>query len=210
LNQHEDLEKTVVPSLQEENMLDFTAVRKQEMTISELVADLSRDDLHHLTNEMIDTVLGLITDCVDEEVTFVPSDPDAHDPYAEKEDDIALAWNLGHVIVHITASSEESAFLAAELARGVEFHGRSRYEVPWQEMKTIEGCRNRLEESRRLRLASLDMWPDEPHLDYEYEAWSGGPTVNAVGRFVLGLSHADNHLGQIKEIVRQSSQARLP
>jgi hypothetical protein len=189
-------------------MLDFTAVRKQEMTISELVVDLSRNDLRNLTNEMIDTVLGLITDCVDQDVTFEPSDPAANDPYAEKEEDIALAWNLGHVIVHITASSEESAFLAAEFARGVEFHGRSRYEVPWPEMKTIEGCRNRLEESRRIRLASLDIWPDEPHLEYEYEAWGGGPTVNAVGRFVLGLSHADSHLGQIEEIVRQATEAR--
>ena len=189
-------------------MLDFTAVRNKEMTMSELVAGLTRDDLRDLTNEMIDTVLVLIADCVDEDVTFEPLDPDAHDPYAEKEGDVKLAWNLGHVIVHITASSEESAFLAAEFARGVEFHGRSRYEVPWQDTRTIECCRNRLEESRRMRLASLEVWPDKAHLDYEYEAWPGGPIVNAVGRFVQGLSHADSHLGQIEEGVRQAKAAR--
>lgn len=190
-------------------MLDFTRVRNKEITMSELVVDLSRNDLRSLTNEMIDYVLELIADCEDHDVTFEPSDPEAHDPYAENEQDVKLAWNLGHVIVHITASSEESAFIAAELARGVEFHGRSRYEVPWQEMRTIEGCQERLEESRRMRLASLDMWPKDAHLDYEYEAWSGGPTLNAVGRFVQGISHADNHLGQIEEIVRQAKAARV-
>jgi hypothetical protein len=45
--------------------------------------------------------------------------------------ELALPWTLGHVIVHITASAEESAFLAAELARGVHRRtGRSRFEVP--------------------------------------------------------------------------------
>jgi len=189
-------------------MLDFTAVRNKEMTMSELVADLVRDDLRDLTTEMIDTVLELIADCLDEDVTFEPLDPEAHDPYAERKEDVKLAWNLGHVVVHITASSEESAFSAAEMARGVEFHGRSRYEVPWEEMRTIDGCRNRLEESRRMQLASLEVWPDEAHLDYEYESWPGGPILNAVGRFVLGLSHADTHLGQIEEIVRQAEAAR--
>jgi hypothetical protein len=71
-------------------------------------------------------------------------------------------------------------------------------------MRTIDGCRQRLEESRRIRLASLDMWPEDPHLDLEYEAWEGGPMVNAIGRFVLGLMHEDSHLGQIKGIIKQS------
>ena len=69
------------------------------------------------------------------------------------------------MIVHTTASSEEAAFIAAELARGVEFHGRSRSEVPWETVTTIEQCRHRLEESRRMRLATLQIWPDEPDLD---------------------------------------------
>ena len=52
----------------------------------------------------------------------------------------------------------------ADLARGVAFHGRSRSEVPWETVTTIAQCRARLEESRRMRLASLDMWPDQPYL----------------------------------------------
>ena len=138
-------------------MLDFQAVRDKQIKFSKLVADLTRDDLRDLTTEMVDTMLGLIADCGDADVTFEPDDPKADDPFAEKQEDVRLAWNLGHVIVHVTASAEESAALAAEMARGVAFHGRSRYETPWQQATTIEMCRRRLEESRRMRLASLEM-----------------------------------------------------
>jgi hypothetical protein len=189
-------------------MLAFKRVREERISYAERVADLTRDDLRDLTNEMIDTVLELIADCVDADVTFPPEDPDANDPYAATPEEVDLAWNLGHVIVHITASSEESAAIAAELARGVEHHGRSRCEVPWQTMTTIAQCRQRLEESRRMRLASLEMWPDEPHLENAYAIWSDAPPVNAIGRFILGLMHADDHLGQIAEIVRQAHAAR--
>jgi hypothetical protein len=189
-------------------MLAFQALREEQITLAELVADLTRDDLPDLTNEMVDRVLGLIADCVDADVIFEPVDPEAHDPFAATPEEVDLAWNLGHVVVHTTASAEEAAAVAAELARGVEYHGRSRYEVPWEEMRTIEGCRQRLAESRRMRLGSLEMWPQEAHLENEYEAWSDGPVVNAMRRFVLGLMHDESHLGQIEEIVRQAQAAR--
>jgi hypothetical protein len=190
-------------------MLDFEAVRSNDVTLAELVAGLSRDDLRNLTNEMVDTMLGLIADCVDADMTFVPVDPDADDPFAATEKEVHLAWNLGHVIVHTTASAEESAVLAAELARGVENHGRSRYEMPWQTVTTLVQCHQRLEESRRMRLASLAMWPDAPHLDNVYEPWSGAPQVDATGRFVLGLMHDESHLDHMAEIVRQARAARI-
>ena len=189
-------------------MLDFKAVRNNEITFAELVAGLTRDDLRDLTNEMVDAMLGLIADCVDADVTFVPVDPDAYDPFAEAEEQVKLAWNLGHVIVHTTASAEESAALAAELARGVENHGRSRYETPWETVMTIAQCRQRLEESRRMRLASLAMWPDEPRLDNTYEPWPIAPQVNAISRFVLGLMHDDAHIDHIANIVHQAQAAR--
>lgn len=189
-------------------MLRFQAVRDEEITFDDLIADLTRDDLRDLTNEMIDTILDLIADCDDADVYFEPDDPEADDPYAVTPEDVNMAWNLGHVVVHTTASSEEAAALAAELARGVQHHGRSRSEVPWEEMKTVKGCRQRLEESRQMRLASLQMWPEKAHLENAYEAWSDGPTVNAIGRFVLGLMHEESHLGQIKEIVHQAQNAR--
>jgi hypothetical protein len=189
-------------------MLDFQAVRAGEVTFAELIRDLTRDDLRDLTNEMVDRVLDLTADCVDADVIFEPVDPEAHDPFAATPEEVNLVWNLGHVVVHTTASAEEAAAIAAELARGVEYHGRSRYEVPWEEMRTIGGCRQRLEESRQMRLGSLEMWPQEAHLENEYEAWSDGPMVNAMGRFVLGLMHDESHLGQIEEIVRQAQAAR--
>jgi hypothetical protein len=189
-------------------MLDFRAVRNEQVTFAELVADLTLDDLRDLTNEMIDTMLSLIAGCVDADVIFEPVDPEAHDPFAATPEEVNLAWNLGHVVVHTTASAEESAAIAAELARGVEYHGRSRYEVPWEEMRMVKGCRQRLEESRRIRLASLEMWPEAPHLENVCEVWSDRPKVNAIERFVLGLMHEESHLGQIEEIVRQAQVAR--
>lgn len=189
-------------------MLPFRAVRDGEITFAGLVADLTIDDLRRLTGEMVDTMLGLIADCVDADVILEPADPEAQDPYAATPEEVDLAWTLGHVIVHTTASAEESAAIAAELARGVAYHGRSRYKVPWPEMRTIAGCRQRLEESRRMRLASLEMWPAAPHLENTYEVWSDRPWVNAIGRFVLGLMHDESHLRQIAEIVRRARAAR--
>jgi hypothetical protein len=189
-------------------MLNFQAVRNGEITFAELVADLSVDDLRDLTNEVAETMLRLIAGCTDADVVFEPVDAEADDPFAATPEEVHMTWNLGHVIVHTTASAEESAAVAAELARGVEYRGRSRYEVPWQQMRTIAGCRQRLEESRRMGLASLGMWPAEPHLDNAYEIWPDRPKVNAIGRYVLGLMHAEDHWGQIEEIVKQAWTAR--
>jgi hypothetical protein len=189
-------------------LLDSRPVRNKEVALAEFVANLTVDDLRELTNDMVDTMLDLIADCVDADVTFVPEDPDAHDTYARDPSEAYLPWTLGHVIVHTTASAEESAAIAAELARGVKHHGRSRYEVPWRTVTTIQQCRRRLEESRRMRLASLGMWPDEPHLDNAYTPFTRVGEVNAIGAFVLGLAHDSDHLGQIAEIVRQAKAAR--
>ncbi len=189
-------------------MLDFTPVRNKELKISQLAQGLTPADLARLTNEMVDAMLGLIAGCTDADVTFTPDDPQANDTYAVNPDEVNLSWTLGHVIVHTTASSEESAFLAAELARGVPFHGRSRSEVPWRSVTTIDQCRRRLEESRRIRLASLQLWPDSPDLENSYEVAPGSGPTNALTRFVRGLSHDDSHLGQIAEIVRQAKAAR--
>jgi hypothetical protein len=51
------------------------------------------------------------------------------------------------------------------------------------------------------------MWPQRPHLDNTYEFFDGR-RINAVERFVWGLKHDDDHLGQIAEIVRQAQAAR--
>lgn len=189
-------------------MIDFSPVKNKEMSLAEFAAQFTVADLRTFTNKMTDHMLALIADCTDADVVFVPIDPDANDTFAADDSEADLAWTLGHVIVHVTASAEESAFTAAELARGVAYHGRSRYEVPWQTITTIEQCRQRLEESRRMRLATLDVWPDAPHLQISYEPWPGASDLNAIGRFVSGFWHDVDHLGQIAEIVRQAKAAR--
>lgn len=189
-------------------MIDFTPVNEHKLKLQALAQGFSVADLRGETNEMIDTMLALIDDCVDEDVTFVPADPEAYDRFTTLEAEVEMPWTLGHVIVHTTASAEESAALAAELARGVAFHGRSRYEVPWRTMRTVAQCRERLEESRRMRLASLELWPDPPHLDNVYTPYKAAGRVGPKERFLLGLLHDSNHLGQIEEIVRQAKAAR--
>jgi hypothetical protein len=151
--------------------------------------------LRKATNKSIDFYLSLLDGAPDSAVTAVPRDEKAHDPYAKPEDQ-NISWTLGHIIVHVTASSEEGAFLAAELARGVENHGRSRYETDWETVTTVAQCRQRLEESRRMRLASLDLWPDAPILSNTYAIVEGAPALNAPARFLLGLAHEIGHQAQ--------------
>ena len=185
-------------------MLDFYRVRNKEITFDDLIKGLSIEDLRCLTNEMIDLQLSILSKSNNAEVVFIPQDPNAHDPFAETEKEVDISWTLGHVIVHVTASSEESAFLSAELARGVPHReGRSRYEVYWETITTIQQCRERLEESRRMRLSCLDVWPNAPHLDNAYES-RFGIKVNPILQFVFGLSHDDSHLDQMREIIRQA------
>jgi hypothetical protein len=189
-------------------MLDFQAVRDRKMTMAELANGLTVEDLRRHTNEMVDYVQDLIKDCTDADVVFEPIDPDAKDDFAASDAEKNIAWTLGHLVVHITASSEESAFLAAEMARGVPNHGRSRYETPWETVTTIAQCRDRLEESRRMRLATLEVWPAQPHVDVTYEPWPGAGQRNCIAQFAGGMSHEESHLAQIAEVVRQAKAAR--
>ena len=188
-------------------MLDFTLVKNRTMTFSDMARDLTPADLRNLTNEMIDTMLSIVADATDEDVVFIPQDPNADDPYGIPEEK-DLVWTLGHVAVHTTASAEESAALALTLARGLAPEGRSRYEVPWRTVQTIAQVRHRFEESRRMRLLMLDAWPDEPHLEVTYSISPRFGPFNATARFLMGLYHDDDHIGQLKEIMRQVREER--
>jgi hypothetical protein len=185
-------------------MIDFTPILEKKVKWPEFAAKFTKQDLIDHTNEFTDKLLEMMAPCSDADVVFQPEDPDAHDPFAEDIEDVTLGWNLGHVIVHVTASCQESAFIAAELARGVEVEPRrSRWEVPWETVKTVRQCRGYLEENRRMLLASLEMWPDEPHLENYYETKSG-MKITAIMRFLFGQNHADSHLEQIEKIVKQA------
>lgn len=170
---------------------------------------VSKTDLQRLTNALIDDVTKMLRRCVDADVTFVPVDPMANDPVAASAEEEGIAWTLGHIIVHMTASSEESAMLAAELARGVEYHGRSRSEVPWTTVKTIAQCRARLKESCRMRLASLNTWPDAPCLSNTYAPRPGAKELGPVTRFLSGLRHDASHLDQLRDVIGQARDHRF-
>ena len=189
-------------------VIDFAPMRRGEVGLQHLAAGLSRNDLAKLTQEMCAQQLALIQDAQDEDVVFVPDDPDANDTFAAVAEDVGLSWTLGHVVVHSTASSEESAALALTLARGLAVDGRSRFEVPWQEATTVEFLRDRIQESLRMRLSMLAAWPNEPHLDNFYTPYEGRPPMNALGRFLSGLAHDDSHLEQIRKIMEQGRQRR--
>ena len=183
-------------------MLDFRSVRNGMSTIGDLAAGLRNPDLIMATNAMLDEVLVRMGDVTDAGIVFVPDDPGANDEFASDRSEVSLAWTLGHVIVHLTASAEEAAFIAAELARGVAREGRSRWETPWPTLTTVAAARARIAESRRMILAMLAVWPDAPHLDVTIPGGSG--PRNALARHLSGLNHADSHLDQISAIVRQA------
>jgi DinB superfamily len=169
---------------------------------------VTRDDLRRLTNTLIERVRQLLRRCVDADVVFVPVDPRAYDPLADTGDVVHIGWTLAHIVVHMTASAEEAASLAAELARGVAYHGRSRSEVPWKSVTTIAQCRARLEESRRMRLASLGMWPDAPHLDTTFFPGGGAPARGPIECFLSGLRHDADHLEHLRDVIGQARTYR--
>ncbi|HKA11932.1 MAG TPA: DinB family protein [Candidatus Dormibacteraeota bacterium] len=189
-------------------MIDFAPVRRKETALEDIAEGLTRDDLASLAGEMCDVFLELIAGADDSDVTFVPEDPAANDTFAATAEEVNMPWTLGHVIVHWTASSEESAALALTLARGVDVTGRSRYEVPWEQVTEAAFLRERIEESRRMQLAMLEAWPDKPDLDKTYSPREGARPANAVVRFLGGLNHADAHRDQVRDVLAQAKAAR--
>jgi len=189
-------------------VIDFGPLRRKEVSLQDLAAGLSHADLGRLTQEMCQAQLSAFEDARDEDVVMVPDDPEANDTFAAQAEEVGLSWTLGHVVVHTTASSEESAALALTLARGLPILGRSRYEVPWQQARTVAFIRHRIDESLRMRLAMLAAWPDGPDLDNFYAPYEGRPPMNAIGRFIGGLAHDDSHLAQMSKIMEEARTRR--
>mgnify|MGYP001255465598 CR=1 FL=1 len=195
-------------------LIDFTPVTNETMKMIAFAERFSVDDLRAATNASIDAMLALIAPLSDAEVVFEPRDPDAHDPYAVAGEE-QIGWNIAHLIAHVTASSEEWATYSPILARGIVYPAepRLRYETPWKDITTKAQCVQRLEESRRMRLGSLDSWPDTPRLDVLREL---SPRfiehmgeINAPASFLFGLRHEVEHLPQMAEAARQAREANL-
>jgi hypothetical protein len=187
--------------------IDFEPVRSGHLELIELAEGMGPAELAEADRAVDARLLELLADAVDADVTFEPDDPGAEDTFADDPAEAALPWTLGHVVAHVTASAEEGAFLAAELARGILPHGRSRAEVPWPALTTLTDVRHRIEESQRMVLGTLAVWPDEPHLEVTYTT-STGSVRNAPARFLGGLMHNDEHLAQVAEILRQARMSR--
>jgi len=186
-------------------MLDFRLYRRKQKNLNEMADGLTPEDLPRLLDGLYDYLESQLAHATDAEVIFIPSDPQAHDPYAAHATELKLPWTLGHVIVHLTASTEEATAQATNLARGVPITGRSRYELPWRNVTTIAQARARLEESRRMQHALLKAWPDQPHLELTYTpGYPGAESRNAITSFVAGLAHADSHVEQIDNILAQA------
>lgn len=193
--------------------IDYTPLYDGEIKWFELAKGVTRDELRDETHRLYDAVRDILEDCTDADITFEPYDPNAHDPHAATEEEKHIGWSLGHLVAHITASNEEGASFSSLLARGISLKARLRSEVPWEEIDTVEKALHRLEESRRMVLAYLDAWPDDPDLETLREFSSErvreffGP-INAPAAYLTGLSHHNEHLAQIEDVYRQAKAAQ--
>jgi len=188
-------------------LIDFEPVRSGRLQLIDLAQGVGPAELAEASRAVNDHLLELLDGAIDADMTFEPNDPAADDTFADDPAEATLPWTLGHVVAHVTASAEEAAFLAAELARGILPHGRSRAEAAWPTLSTLAAVRQRLEESQRMVLGTLAVWPDEPHLEVVYTT-SNGSVRNAPARFLGGLMHKDEHLAQVAEILRQAQVSR--
>lgn len=195
--------------------IDFSPVETQQMKLHDFAQRFSRDDLRAATNASIDAILDMLSGADDAQMIFLPNDPLADDPFAPPEERY-MGWSLAHLVAHVTASSEESAAYSAILARGIVYprEPRLRAETDWHTLKTRALVLQRLEESRRMRLAALDMWPDTPYFDVFREVSEryierNGP-MNAKSGFLNGLKHEHGHYAQIRETARQACEALAP
>ena len=192
-------------------MIDFTPMRSGEVNAIEFARQFTREDLKKYSDESIDFLLDTISDLDDADVTFDPIDENANDPYAVEGEE-HIGWSIAHLIVHVTASTEEGAAFSSLLARGIPVEDRLRWETPWRDVTTKAQLVQRLEESRRIRNAYLETWPDNPHLDV-YRKVSENfikkfGKSNAPVSFLFSLSHEVGHYDQIKEVKQQALKAK--
>lgn len=175
--------------------INIEAIRTGERPIMTQLGHVAPGELPQITGELFDRLEASVFDAHD--VTFVPRDSAADD---------GIGWNIAHIVVHLTAGLEENAAQGSTLARGASITGRPRHETDWQTVSTREQVDARITESRRIVTGFLRTWPDQPHVDNIYEHPFFGP-VNCVVHHLMGISHAQGHLAQIQDAIRQAGNA---
>ena len=196
--------------------IDFTPVQNREVKIIDWAAQFSQADIREAANASIDFMLDIIADLTDADVTFIPFDAEAHDSHAPAELQ-NIGWSVGHLILHVTASTEEYASVAAILARGIAYppEPRLRVEADWQTAaRTVDECRQRIVESGRMRNAFLDSFPDQPNTDTRWERSEKFIEIfgemNYKAAVMMGLSHEYGHRAQFLDAKTQAVAARQP
>jgi hypothetical protein len=196
-------------------LIDFSLVERGDVKMLEFSQQFSLADMKAATNASIDTILDIIKDMSDDQMTFLPFDPDADDPHAVEGEE-KIGWSLAHLVVHVTATSEEGAAFSSILARGIPYpkEPRLRYETNWHTVTSKAQAIQRLEESRRIRLAYIDTWPDTPFLDTFREmsekAIEKVGYLNGPASFLSSLKHEWGHFAQFREVRRQAIEAFAP
>jgi hypothetical protein len=192
--------------------IDFAPVRDNTIKMEQFAQDYSVDDLRALTRDLLGEVRSIIDAADDQQVLFLPFDPDANDPAALPGEE-HIGWSLAHLVLHVTASAEESAGISSLLARGIVYgrEPRLRYEPYWKNITGKAQVVQRLDECERICLAYLDAWPDAPHLNNYRETSEASlernGRLNAVATYLYGFRHMDGHLAQFREALRQALQA---
>lgn len=185
-------------------LIDFQPLFKREILPIDFAMNYSLGDLRAGICSYIDCTLQIIGSVPDALLFQIPDDPEADDPHAS-EIERHQGWSLAHQVLHVTASFEEGAAFSSILARGVVIGGRLRYEQDWHLVNTRLEIIARLEECRRIGLAYLDTWPNQPHLETlrimpEKLNWM---KVNAPTTFLHGLMHWHKHLEQFQKVADQ-------
>lgn len=191
---------------------DLANMHEDGEALRNLAQGMSAADLKAATSASLDLILEILGDATDAEMVHMPDDPHADDPHAKPGEE-HIGWSLAHLVAHVTASAEEDAAISSILARGIPYtrEPRLRWETPWLALTTREQVLQRVAESRRIRLAYLDAWPDEPHLDVFRELSERfiekfGPQ-NAPITLLFGLSHEAGHYAQMRDARAQAAAA---
>ncbi len=191
--------------------IDFRGLTLNGAEPVEFAKQFTLSDLKSSVNDYLNMIRDMVKDLTDAQLTFEPVDQDANDPYAKTTQEVNMAWSVAHLVLHVTASLEEGAAISSILARGIPVEARSRYEPDWQLVTRRSQVLQRIEESRRICLAYLEAWPDEPHLDV-YRKFPEGSRfaemlMNAPASYLFSLKHLDGHLDQFRRTIQQASEA---